>query len=854
MIAGLAGGLVARAVAKPWITLALALALTAASLVAAVARLGIDTDTGAMIARDLDWRQREIAQARLFPHKEGLILVVVDAGAVGASERVADALTAAIASRQDLFVEAWRPFAGAFFDRHGLLYLPPTELAGLLDRLIQAQPLLGGLARDPSLRGLAGALDLALEGVARGDAAIDDLAAGLAPIADGLTAAAAGAADPIDWDRLFLGGQAADGTRRLILARPIRDFARLASGGAATAFIRAEAARLGAAPGVVRLTGPVPLADEEFASVADGAGVGMAASVALVVGLLFLGLGGGRVVAAVTVTLIVGLVVTTGFAALAIGTLNMISVAFAVLFVGMGVDFGIQVATRFRAEGHDRPAAPAVVAVAAGRDIGPALSLAAVTTAIGFLAFLPTEFQGVRELGLIAGVGMGVAWALNLTLLPALLVLFRPPPAMAPPGWRTAGPLDRAIQRWRRPLRLLLAFATLAALVFATGLRFDADPLNLKDQTSESVATLRAVASAPELSTDRLEVLVEPAGAADLARRLAAPPSVGRVIWLADLVPADQPEKRDAIADAAGLLAPTLTRANRAPPPTATEIRAALGRLANRLAVLVGDRPEVTRLAAAVTALAGLDDARLTAAAERVTASLPARLARLATALDPGPVALADLPATLARDWIAADGRMLIEVRPARPLATTADRDRFIADVRKVADWAVGPPISLAESARVVVEAFVTSGVAAALGVVLVLWPVLRGWRPLALTLAPLLAAGVWTAGTMAALDLPLNFANVITLPLGLGVGVAFAIYFVLGHAQGERSPLASPTARAVVFSAATTAVSFGGLALSSHPGTAGMGLLLSIALGYALLATLLLLPVLLAESPSSER
>ena len=239
-----------------------------------------------------------------------------------------------------------------------------------------------------------------------------------------------------------------------MLAQPRLDNGALEPGGAATAAIRAAASKLefvksGAAR--VRITGNVALSDEEFASVAKGAVAGMIGSVLLISLWLFLAVRTWRLIVPILLTLGLGLMLTLLFAAAAVGTLNLVSVGFGILFVGIAVDFAIQFCVRYREMRWENPDHGAAMAET-GRRVGGQILVAAAATSAGFLAFVPTEFRGVAELGLIAGVGMLIAFLCTMTFLPAAISLFRPRAESAAVGFRWAAPLDEIVRRHRRPL------------------------------------------------------------------------------------------------------------------------------------------------------------------------------------------------------------------------------------------------------------------------------------------------------------------------------------------------------------------------------------------------------------------
>ena len=264
----------------------------------------------------------------------------------------------------------------------------------------------------------------------------------------------------------------------------------------------------------MRVTGSVALADEEFATVAQGAVAGLAGSFVLIALWLFLAIRSWRLIIPVLLTLILGLLLTTGFAAVAVGTLNLVSVAFAVLFVGIAVDFAIQFSVRFREMRlHAETAQQALTETA--RRVGVQVLVAAVATAAGFLAFVPTSFSGVAQLGLIAGLGMLIAFACTLVFLPAALTLFRPRAEMGEIGFTRLAPVDEAIARHRRVILGVFAVLAVAGVACLPLLRFDADPLHTKDPSTEAMTTLRDLMSDPlttPYSIDALDARSEAGG------------------------------------------------------------------------------------------------------------------------------------------------------------------------------------------------------------------------------------------------------------------------------------------------------------------------------------------------------
>ncbi len=820
----------------------------------AATRLGVSTDTDALFADSLPWKQRKIALERDFPQFSNLIVAVIDAQSPEEADATAAGLASAMAADTAHVAMVRRPDASPYYEQNGLLFLSTGELGPLLDRTIDAQPFLGQLVADPSARGLFAALALIGMGVERGQADLASFAPSLRAFHAALAAVLAGTPRPLSWESL-LSGSLLDkaGPYRFVLIQPKLDYGALQPGGAATADLRAAAAKLEfvtAGRARVRITGDVPLADEEFATVAQGAVAGLVGSVLLVTLWLFLAVRSWRLVIPILLTLVLGLTLTTGFAALAVGTLNLISVAFAVLFVGIAVDFAIQFSVRFREMRLHHSDTVAALAQTAHRA-GVQVLVAAAATAAGFLAFVPTSFSGVAQLGIIAGAGMLIAFACTLTVLPAALALLRPRPEAAEVGFVRLAPLDGLIVRHRRVILAVtgaLAIAGAAGLAF---LRFDGDPLHTKDPSTEAMVTLRDLMANPITNPYTIDIM-EPslAQAAAVAQRVGALPLVASAITLQSLVPDDQPAKLALIADAANILGPTLSNRTPAAPVTPADLRLAASTAAAELsrasAKLPADSP-LALIAGDLRALQTAPDATLMAANAALTRFLPAQLDRLRTALSAKPVTLQSIPPDIARDWVLPGGQARVQVTPKPEASGGPALSAFADQVVAVAPEAGGSAVTIIATARTIVAAFRDAAIGAVVMIAVILFAALRRALDVALVLAPLLLSALLTVVVCIALPLPLNFANIIALPLLLGVGVSFNIYFVMNWRAGEQSRLASATARAVMFSALTTGTAFGSLALSRHPGTASMGDLLLISLACTLASTLVFVPALLA-------
>jgi hopanoid biosynthesis associated RND transporter like protein HpnN len=839
-----------------WPVIAVALVLTVASSWYAATHFSMTTDINKLISTDIPWRQREMAFEKAFPQYE-LIVAVVEAPTPELVAEASDALAGRLSPQKDLFRSIQQPQGGAFFAQNGLLFESIDQLGPQLKNLTQAQRLVQVLAGDPSLRGVIQALQFGLLGVQGGRITLDNMTWPMTLGAAAIEKVNAGQPATFSWRDMVQGRASTLSERRKFLnIQGILDYSELEPGLKATDAIRKAAADLNFAGNYqanLRLTGPVPMADEEFATIKENAGLNATVTIAIVLFILWLALRWFRIIFAVFVCLVVGLAVTAALGMLMVGALNLISVYFAVLFVGLGVDFGLQFSVRYRAERHEVDDLHEAL-LHSGRRAGAPLTLAALATAAGFLSFTPTDYKGVSELGLIAGVGMLVAYFTSITLLPALLSRLKPPREPHHLGYTVLAPVDAFLERHRMPILIGTLLVVAAGLPLLFHLRFDFNPMNLRSKTTESVATYLELKNDPESGVNDIQVLQPNLAQADaLAAKLRALPQVERVTTLSTFIPDQQTEKLALIADAAKTLNPALNPTTAAAPTSDAQTVSMINSTVDALNRLAGDGTgagavAAKRLAAAMTALAKADPSVRQRAETVFVQPLKTTLDDLRNLLKAQMITVDNLPKNLARDWVTPDGKAHVDVAPKGDANNNAVLVAFAHAVQSVAPDATEGPISILEARRTVVTAFIVAGACALLSISIILLITLRRVSDVLLTLIPLLMAGVVTLEICVLVGLPLNFANIIALPLLLGVGVAFKIYYIMAWREGQTNLLESVLTRAVTFSACTTATAFGSLWLSSHPGTSSMGKLLAISLMTTMAAAALFQPILMGK------
>ncbi|TDI60481.1 MAG: hypothetical protein E2O92_05385 [Alphaproteobacteria bacterium] len=843
---------------RAWWVVILATLLAAGSLYYAIDTLKMNSDTAGLVADDEPFRIYVTEFEKVFPEFVDTVLVAVDAPTAYEAETTALRFAETLRQEPALFKDIYVPGTGLFYEKNGLLYLDEEDIADAVDRLAEAQPGLAKMSADPSLRGLFAMVALGIDTLADGSElplSFSRLASRIAE--DTETVLRDEPAESIVFPRMIGAG---DGNRtRILIIQPAVDFGDALSGRRAVERlheIEAEMRSQGAIPGnvTVRFTGDVVLSYDELTSVRDG--VQLAGMISLILLLVILGFGlrSGRLIIASYGTLFIGFAWTAAYAAAVVGQLNMLSAACAILFIGLGIDHAIHYCLRYRElTSHGADNLEALKGVS--RSIGGAIALCALSSAIGFLSFIPTDYQGFAELGIIAGGGMIMALVATMTVLPALLTVLKA--AKTRPHLSLGGlmPVNFMAKHGGKLAGIVLALSA-GAVIIAQDAEFDTSTLALKNPLSESVVTLRDLSDA-DIVTDYTAMIMadDMDHARALATQLEALDEVDHVVTPESYVPDNQFAKLELIEEAADFMWPALNPGVMASPPTDESRQAAVNDLLANIAELPADvlarEDSVKQLQSALKRLINSADssAALVRLEQRLTGDIQEQLARLGRALSAEEVTFEDLPSSLLKRDIAATGQVRLSVMPSKNIHKFRELREFVNAVTKVVPSATGRPVIEVGVGRVVVESFWLAASIAVLLITLLLYAVLRSFSDVLLVLIPLGLAFSLSIATTVLMDMPFNFANVIVLPLLLGFGIDSGIHLVhrrhLEHSVSEM--MHSSTPRAVTLSALTTVASFGSLSLSAHWGTASLGILLSLSMAYIVVCTIVVLPALMS-------
>ena len=850
-----------------WVILAL-LFLTAFSIGYIAVNLGVDTDTTDMLSEDVPFRANHIRYKQSFSQYEDTLLLVIDAPTQEQAHSAAKRLSVYLHENREQFPEIYYLSGELFFQQNGLLFKSIDELGRITDQLASAQPLVARIAEDPSLATFFSILTEAVEALRTGQTL--ELSSVFNGVSNTIHARLAGKSNALSWQALLSGETQKDNYQEFIVVKPKLDYSQIFAAKESIEMIRKAAPELGFSPetGItLRITGEVALAHDEIDSAMHGAQESGLLALVLVAIVLYLALRSIGTSIAVVISLIVGLILTAAFATLAVGHLNLISIAFAVLYIGLGVDYAIHFLFRFEElkNTHD-PDAKTISN--AGGDVGQALLICAITTAIGFYAFIPTTYRGVAELGIISGTGMLISFVVTMTLLPALQKFSPIPTNKQTSPTSTLKPINRILDFAGRSQKLILTgtvIAVIAAVIITPQIRFDYNLLNMNNPRAESVITFQELLNHPEDSPWHIEILADDLTALkQLKERLEALPEVKTVVSLLDLVPEDQETKSQLIAEMSMTLGP-ISFATPSHDSNRSQMQpiAALEKLITKINDFLQERHDHSANASIHALLESLsklkaqllldnhsshkNDQLLQSLENDLLSLLPESIRRLQLALGAQPFTQEMLPEAFSSHWYSRDDFYRISVYPSENINDNDALRRFVRAVQQIAPTATGVPVISLEAGEAVVDAFIHAFSLALIGVIVTLLLMLRSIKYTLLALAPLLLATLFTGACMVLFDLPFNFANIIALPLLLGTGIDSSLHIVhRWRSQSNNNLLHSNTARAVFYSALTTLVGFGSLFFSSHQGTASMGLLLTIGLSITLVCVLVILPALL--------
>lgn len=903
---------------RPRTVLAVALLVAAASIALTAARLEFQSNRNDLISDELEWNRRFIRWQDTFPGAFDLVVAIDSAPDAGAKSdpsaapvtALVDELGEALAASDHLDRVVWGFKAEEFSPRAARL-LPVDQLRATLEQVAKAEPMLTH-ASLAELFGGFGAMMRANAEQKDDEHAIAADIGELTSLVDAIGAALNTPADrPLDFARFMQGGagglsaegqwqylQSANERMFFIRITPRRDVTLLNALEPAIADIRAAIAAI--APKYpayeVGLTGIEVVENDETEAATVDSAKSSAVAVVLITLLLFAAFHSVRGPVMAMGALLIGVAWSFGFLTLSIGHLQVLSVVFTVILLGLGIAYGIHLSSAYELTRHQHPDDVAGFAATLRRTfeaVGPGVVTGAVTTAAAFMTTIFTDFTGMAEMGLIAGAGVLLCLLAMFSAYPALLRLFKHRHADVRPM------VDRNVhffeERWVMPfvrypkvtLILTGVVAVAAGLWVGTHMRFDYDLLKLQPPNMPSVQwAQRITRDAGESIYCGVSVVTSMEEARDRAKAFAAKPSVSdRFTGVGLLIPSHEEEKIAMLTAAREKLAPALAAAASDRPseaegsagpsgsagpfdPTSSigkgELLSQLGAMKLSLQVaMVTKMPDVVRAAlggvqrsldAAAKIAAGLDDETRAARVARLEAAYAEFRAKateqINAMLDTSPLTLEDMPAELMRSYRDDQGRLVLEVHPIlgddqSPL-DSAFLHQFISDMKSVDPDITGVIVQIYESGSLIKNAYIIAGVWALVVVFAFVLVDFRSFNDALLSLIPVAIGFTLTFAIMRFAGMTINPANIIVLPLMFGIGVDSGVHMLHRFRMNpdDQPPgLTHGTGKGITITTYTTVIGFACMMIASHRGIQSLGFVLSVGVLMTMFACWIVMP-----------
>jgi len=868
---------------RPRLILTLALLFSVCSVIYTKKNMEFLTGRDDLMAKNAPFQMDYQAYRREFGDQEEIV-AVIESDDAGKSTRAADALYQRLHRETGLFRDVFHPGGLPFFRKNGLLFMPLEDIQRLRHTLTMAAPALKNLAASPSVQTLFTSLTGQIDGyLASGDpASLESLTFMLSTLDKGFKAFD-GKGSGMTMDSFLKGGGDGKpsalenaGKQQVITMRPVKDEGSFVASEKPIKAARAALAELVKRPefkGVTAgLTGVPVLEYEEMATSQRDIEIATILSLSLTVVLLLFAFRGLLNVISAMVSLIVGICLSFGFATAAVGHLNILSMVFAIMLIGLGIEYGIQVVLRYQEE--LRGGASGLAAIETGLKANiRSIVMAAATVALAFATFAFTDFKGIAELGIIAAGGIVICVITTFTVLPSMLILlerFRKPLASAPTEQASAElaekPFFRALFANPRTVVGVTLLLALACLYPTLTMRFDYNLMNLQAKGLQSVEYAYKLMRSKENSGYFAVVTAKDrAEATQLTERLEKLPSVDHVVSLPALVPDNQQAKLAELAALRQVMAevkPVPYEENLRVMELPRVFEAFHDRVAKLKTALAAKKaPEAKPVGAFLATLDGFF-AKLEKEKDKnalgmlrdfqgsMFAELPAKLTMMKESLEAAPVVEADVPVELKQRFVGKSGVLLLQVAPKKEVFEHEPLQEFVTQVKGIVPNATGEPIMVYESLTIMRDAYLKAFAYAFLGIAVILLINFKSVRFAAMGALPLGVGLLFMVGGMRLAGVSFNSANIIVLPLILGVGIDSAIYIINRYRQGNETPAQVATRSAgigVFLNALTILFSFGALMVAHHQGVFSIGAVMSLGMAASVAVFLAFLPALLS-------
>jgi hopanoid biosynthesis associated RND transporter like protein HpnN len=858
------------------------LVLFALSVWFTVAKLGFQTSRDDLVGADKRYHQIYLNFKKEFPAQEDMV-VVVESESISRNRQFVERLGVRLESETNLFADVFYKGDLRMMGSKALLFAPEEDLTVLRDKLQAFRPFIGKFLQTSNLVSLFEMVNRQFRTATRETNAQNDALIGALPALERILVGATEAVERHGTppspgvDALFGAGPEAENASYVTFARGRLYLVTARASSKENVIPAVERMRQLVAETQAEVTGVnVGLTGEsvlEVDEMAQSQTDSIKASILSFIGCGLIFIIGyretGRPLKAAA-CLLVGLGYTMGFTTLVVGHLNILTIVFVPILIGLAIDFGVHLVTRYEEElraGRTEEEAIRLAVV----NTGMGVFTGALTTATAFLAMGFTDFKGVREMGIICGAGMLLSLVPMMTMLPALLLRGRQNTID-----HGRPPMDRRARLERlwldRPwitTGITLALTGLA-VIGARRVTFDYNLLNMQSDGLPAVVYQKKLIHSADKSVIFGVVAVD---SVEEARKLEARfkqlPTVRDVESMSAFLGGNQETKLARVREIKTLVEDLRFAAPDPEPVNTQDLSRTLWSFKGYLGLVaqeVGDqKPEL--LAEVQSLIRAVEDLRVKLNDSR-TADVALKVTELQTALftdlrdtfaalrdqnADAPLTAADLPPSLRSRFIGVTGKHLLMIYPKKDVWEREPQEEFVDELRTVYPEVTGTPVQLLEYTSLLRRSYEDAAWYALAAIAVMVLVHFRSIPCLVLALIPVGVGFLWMVGLMGWRGLHFNPANIMTLPLVVGIGVTNGIHILNRYAE-ERSPalLAKSTGKAVLISGLTTIVGFGSLLTAEHRGIESLGFVMSVGVATCLFVSLTFLPALLQMFPWS--
>ena len=833
------------------LTLVLLAFLTSMLGAYAINNFKINSDTSQLIIQDTEWRKTHDEFINEFPQYDNTTFIVVSGPAPNKVKLVAKDLAENLKIENN-FESVFSPASDEYYEKNIFLYMEPKDLEKMIQKLANAQPFLGAIATDSSIRSV---LRLLIDAMESGQ----DIGAGLSQISEALRLARDRALNPdlrpISWRDQLFSPESGQIFYQLIFIQGKQNFGSDLPNSLIVNTIN-KVIKNNQHPFKedvqIRLTGQVALEHEEIVNAMESAKFSGSIAVIVLLFVLVWGIRSPHLIAAIYISMFIGLTWTAAFAMSTVGQYNTISIIFLVMFIGLGVDFAVHLSLKYQELARSESKEAALRE--ASRSLGSALFLCGLTSAIGFLSFVPTAYKGLAEMGIISAGGMLIAVFVTLTFIPAFFSVTKKP--------KKAESLifSKLLARLHQDRSKETAYATIMVIILvglgAMKAEFDYSTLSLKNPDSEAMSALKELQESGLVTDYTLFYIAENAEEAKNKKiELLNLAVVGQALIPEDYIPKNQSEKLDILDEANFLLSSIFLSETKQEPLEDSDYLVLLESLSSAAETRLrktnpnsNDQIFIAEILDVVSSLKNADNDARIEFSKNIIPPLKSEIAWLEEALNAEGITLSELPLGQLRRLVSEEKKNIVSVTPSINVMPVDSLRLFTESVLSVADEFTGRPVLDLGIGDIVVKSFWTAIILACSGIFLILLLSLKSVTDSVLVFIPLLITAFFTLSVSWIIELPLNMANVVVIPLIFGLGVANGIHIVKRFHQSNSAVdlINSSTPKAVFLSNLTTLASFGALCFSSHVGIFSIGVLLTIGIIALMIFTIVCLPALL--------